>query len=398
MNFFSPITRSMATRYCLAWRIWKWLVLQCTRLPVSQEEGEHVCLKNVIWTRPITVGSQSLEVHIRLFAEGAECRGRRSLDRYEIYTRPRRRLAGDSSCMPRGWLSRFRRPSYHPWIWMRYGWQWMAACLVRISAIRPSGLWGLTMVLVSRGLTRYIWVAIGSWPNCASLHPSRVAATQYVLHPSLMDAALQASIGPILRQGTEIIGNPGVPFALEELEILGPCTAVMWALIRYAGGIHLLRRLASSMSTCVTSGGTSGCVCAGCRHGRSQVAPRLAMPRRWVRCCCNRSGVNRLRPVPRWICPGSWWCSATWSNAPPRSSSLICQALPASTGMPGTEAIDQQFQDYAAKLLEEVKRIVLAKSPEKRPGPGRDLLTHPRRPGRAAENRNPGASEESPGN
>ena len=49
-------------------------------------EGEHVCLKNVIWTRPITVGSQSLEVHIRLFAEERSAEADVASISYEIYT------------------------------------------------------------------------------------------------------------------------------------------------------------------------------------------------------------------------------------------------------------------------------------------------------------------------
>ncbi|MFY0578026.1 SDR family NAD(P)-dependent oxidoreductase [Cystobacter fuscus] len=53
---------------------------------------------------------------------------------------------------------------------------------------------------------------------------------QFVLHPSLLDAALQASIG--LLRTTD---DPYLPYAMEELEILGPCTSTMWAWIRRNG-------------------------------------------------------------------------------------------------------------------------------------------------------------------
>lgn len=65
--------------------------------------------------------------------------------------------------------------------------------------------------------------------------PSRVSATQhqFVLHPSIIDAALQAAVGltPDLNDF-----NLALPFALEELEVCGPCTSRMWTLIRYSDG------------------------------------------------------------------------------------------------------------------------------------------------------------------
>ncbi|MCP5003277.1 MAG: hypothetical protein GY941_04895, partial [Planctomycetes bacterium] len=82
------------------------------------------------------------------------------------------------------------------------------------------------------------------------------------LHPSLMDSALQSSIGLMLKNSTlpnssetpPGIGRwprgtnkstrgtnkstlrPSLPFALESLEILGSCTSEMYAWVRYSGG------------------------------------------------------------------------------------------------------------------------------------------------------------------
>ncbi|GCF07146.1 hypothetical protein KDI_07100 [Dictyobacter arantiisoli] len=62
--------------------------------------------------------------------------------------------------------------------------------------------------------------------------PASVIGTQndYLLHPSLLDAAFQASLGLH-------IGGHGhalsLPFALEDLEIQRPCTSTMWAWVRY---------------------------------------------------------------------------------------------------------------------------------------------------------------------
>src|SRR5882672_6305741 len=56
----------------------------------------------------------------------------------------------------------------------------------------------------------------------------------YVLHPSLMDSALQAAIGLI--EGGPESNQPRLPFALETLRIVSPCTPEMITWVRYAPG------------------------------------------------------------------------------------------------------------------------------------------------------------------
>jgi len=58
---------------------------------------------------------------------------------------------------------------------------------------------------------------------------------QYLLHPSLMDGALQASIG--LTKDIHNLGkSPMVPFALENIRVISACTKEMYVLVRYAKG------------------------------------------------------------------------------------------------------------------------------------------------------------------
>jgi len=63
---------------------------------------------------------------------------------------------------------------------------------------------------------------------------------QYVLHPSLMDSALQASIG--LGMTTEITApsdtrlKPSLPFAVETVDVFSACVSSMWAWVRRAAG------------------------------------------------------------------------------------------------------------------------------------------------------------------
>jgi acyl transferase domain-containing protein/enoyl-CoA hydratase/carnithine racemase/SAM-dependent methyltransferase len=71
--------------------------------------------------------------------------------------------------------------------------------------------------------------------------PAAVAGTaaDYVLHPSLMDSALQASVGLIDDSSARL----RVPFALESLRVVAPCTAEMAAWVRSSPGSHDAARL-----------------------------------------------------------------------------------------------------------------------------------------------------------
>ncbi|MBT2404440.1 MULTISPECIES: SDR family NAD(P)-dependent oxidoreductase [unclassified Streptomyces] len=69
----------------------------------------------------------------------------------------------------------------------------------------------------------------------------RAARGAFVLHPSLLDATLQASLGIGLATGAaealDVSGmKPSLPFALDELEVLGDCPESMWAWIRFSAG------------------------------------------------------------------------------------------------------------------------------------------------------------------
>ena len=86
--------------------------------------------------------------------------------------------------------------------------------------------------------------------------PPVVAATrdQFVLHPSLLDSALQASIGLIV-DPQNIPTAPYVPFAVESVRILGRCTAEMVASVRHASGRGAGQRMAKvDIDLCDASG------------------------------------------------------------------------------------------------------------------------------------------------
>jgi acyl transferase domain-containing protein/enoyl-CoA hydratase/carnithine racemase/acyl carrier protein len=69
--------------------------------------------------------------------------------------------------------------------------------------------------------------------------PAGVETSQetYRLHPSLMDSALQASVG-LMVDLAHPPNKPSLPLALESLRIVSPCTSEMFAWVRYSTGSH----------------------------------------------------------------------------------------------------------------------------------------------------------------
>jgi amino acid adenylation domain-containing protein len=71
--------------------------------------------------------------------------------------------------------------------------------------------------------------------------PASISETcgEYVLHPSLMDSALQTSIGLMLAAAAEKADSApklSLPFAVESVTIYGPCVPSMWAWVRRPAG------------------------------------------------------------------------------------------------------------------------------------------------------------------
>jgi len=81
-------------------------------------------------------------------------------------------------------------------------------------------------------------IALGDAQLLAQLRiPSAIEASQadYLLHPSVMDGALQAAIG-LFDASADASGQARLPFALNTLRIVAPCTTEMFAWVRYSPG------------------------------------------------------------------------------------------------------------------------------------------------------------------
>ncbi|MDQ0495501.1 polyketide synthase PksN [Paenibacillus brasilensis] len=202
--------------------------LEMARAAVEQATGAGeggptgICLKNVVWARPIVVEDGPVQLHIGLFLDDHQEIS------YEIYGKSEE---ADAGIVIYSYGSAARTPvaevpalnikdlqtacsrSFHP------------AELYRI--FRDMGIdygpghQGIEMVYAGEGLV----VAKLCLPSSVSDNQSK-----FVLHPGMIDSALQASIGLTLGSG-EI--RPSLPYAIQEVEIIKNCSSIMWALIRY---------------------------------------------------------------------------------------------------------------------------------------------------------------------
>ncbi|HET8798758.1 MAG TPA: beta-ketoacyl synthase N-terminal-like domain-containing protein, partial [Thermoanaerobaculia bacterium] len=96
------------------------------------------------------------------------------------------------------------------------------------------------------------------------------AAEDYVLHPSLLDGAMQAAAG-LVDDVADLSGEARLPFALESLRIVAPCRSEMAAWVRYAPGSAANDRVVKvDIDLC----DERGAVCARMRGLSSRVASR----------------------------------------------------------------------------------------------------------------------------
>ena len=208
--------------------------LEIARAAVEQAAGSlaegqiGIQLRNVIWARPIVVNSNPKPVHIGLFSE------ENGQIRYEIYTESKDdkedhivHSQGVATCSTPENLPDLDLPDLR--IHMNQG---------RLNSRQCYNTFMTMGFDYGSGHQGFESVFVGKNQVLAQLFlPSSLLETQdqYVLHPSLLNSALQASIGlkEIRNQKLEI-RNFYSPFALETIEIVGKCTASMWAWIRYS--------------------------------------------------------------------------------------------------------------------------------------------------------------------
>ncbi|MFE9722737.1 SDR family NAD(P)-dependent oxidoreductase [Streptomyces sp. NPDC005794] len=181
---------------------------------------EGVTLRDVVWLRPVRVGDTPLDIHVELEPDGVSGTRYRILapgaDGPVVHSQGRIEPGGGPAARPRLDLEGLRAECG------RYE---MAATEVYLVYRRQGIVYGSSF----QGLRRLL---VGDAQVLAELAlpevPEYGPGTQ-VLPPGLLDAALQSSIG--LRHGGDGLH---LPYAVEAVEILGPCEPVMWAWLRRA--------------------------------------------------------------------------------------------------------------------------------------------------------------------
>jgi acyl transferase domain-containing protein/enoyl-CoA hydratase/carnithine racemase len=220
--------------------------LEMARVAVAQSAGTTqvgLQLKNVIWGRFLVVGKDPAQVHIGLFSEDDGSIA------YEIYGEPpghgdpivysqgRAILSFDRG---NGKIQKNLSATKVPHLDLA---ALKAECrestLTSTQCYEAFHAMGVDYGPGHQGIKE---VHVGAGQVLAKLSLPTVAVDtqqQYVLHPSLMDSALQASIAIYLNESLNRLsgGNsvlPSLPFALESLEILDRCVESMWAWVRYS--------------------------------------------------------------------------------------------------------------------------------------------------------------------
>src|SRR6266508_1765833 len=192
-------------------------------LPV-RPESTVLELRNTVWPQPIVVTGNK-QVSIALLANDND-----EID-YEIYSQ-----GADQEivhCQGRAVLSRQAAPA-------RLDIERLKGQMGR-GKLEPSSVYaacarmGLVYGPAFQGITA---IHQGSGQVLARLRLPRVVedtSGDYILHPSLMDGALQACV-VLIGDSSERSNQPRLPFALESLRIASPCAPEMVVWARYAPG------------------------------------------------------------------------------------------------------------------------------------------------------------------
>ncbi|MEW9702711.1 PfaD family polyunsaturated fatty acid/polyketide biosynthesis protein, partial [Paenibacillus sp. SI8] len=217
--------------------------LELARAAIEQAMEESnkttVCLKNIIWARPVVVESESYPLHIGL---NPNDHGEIA---YEVYSDAK---GADNEPIVHNQGIAILKPAAEAFILDLKALQ--SECsqtiLTQDQCYDAYQRMGIEYGIGHKGIEK-VYVGTGQVLAKLSL-PTSLSHTeeQYVLHPSIMDSALQASVG--LKLTREEMGNNNsikltLPFALQEIEIFDACTSNMWAFIRRSKNSSFVDRL-----------------------------------------------------------------------------------------------------------------------------------------------------------
>ncbi|MCL6590821.1 MAG: SDR family NAD(P)-dependent oxidoreductase [Firmicutes bacterium] len=191
---------------------------------------------------------------------------------------------------------------------------------------------------------------------------------QYILHPSLMDSALQASIGLMMgyddltQHNNSASCKPFLPFALGEIEVFNRCTSSMWVWIRFSDDNKTSDKVQKldfdltdeSGAICIRMKGFASRMLEGEVSSQDTLGTLMLHPY-WKE---QSVAADKTRPVYARhlviLCELSG-CSETKIEAQlngvaPEFRCLVLQL--------GREEIDKRFQTYALRIFKEISNII----------------------------------------
>ena len=358
----------------------------------SEDCRAMIRLTNVVWIRPIGVGERPAQVHIGLypedgvfseagaFTEGGAFRKGDGEIAYEIYSLTN---ADEAGALPlrtvysQGRAALVEDPAV-PVLDLR---AIRAECSQRnFSAAEVYDFYKALGVEYGPGHRGLEQVYTGQGRVIAKLSlPECVAETeeQYVLHPSIMDAALQASMGMI--QTGDIDGivtpKPSLPFALQELQIYHRCIRHMWAVIEYSKGdmaSDKLRKL--DIDLCDEQGEVAvrmkGFSARTLENGITEAGASLTHEGRAIKHIMlepvweeqpapSPEGDSYAPKVPEYTRRLVFLCELGKFHTESIANELNgARVVPLQTRQ---KAIEERFTAYAARLCEEIREIFAAK-------------------------------------
>jgi amino acid adenylation domain-containing protein len=219
--------------------------------PAPEHQMPRLALKNVVWVRPFVMSAASRALHIELLAQGDQTGYRiysqAGADNSETILHAQGTavpFAGDGDAADVLDIAALRdaithgRPDHH--------------CLDAAACYAAFAAMGLAYGPGHRGLDQVYYSPPGGaqvTPQVlARLHLPAASAAQasaYVLHPGLIDSALQACIGFLAAAGQPLPGDiradgtgptAALPFALDRFELIAAPEASAWVWIRPAAG------------------------------------------------------------------------------------------------------------------------------------------------------------------
>jgi acyl transferase domain-containing protein/acyl carrier protein len=335
--------------------------LEMARAAVEQamggsQEGQTlpIRLKNVVWSRPITVGNHPVEVKIGLCPED------NGNIAYEIYS-DSRDVDVEPIVHSQGNIilsSAFKVPTHDLKFLRAHCSQSSLSSSQCYEAYRTIGI---NYGPGHQGIEK---IYVGSDQVLAKLSlPASVFATQnqFILHPSLLDSALQASISLLMGSGELKLC---LPFALQELEVFSKCTSTMWALIRYSKDSKVgdkVQKLDIDLcddigNVCVRMKEFSSRVLEG-EVGSANSTETLGTLR--LTPCWKEQTAFQEAVLPEYAQHVVMLCEA--DEAIQKSIKIQMKEVRCFTLQSEQRGIEERFQTYAVKAFEEVQSILKEK-------------------------------------